>query len=125
MKYNPLIPGIGSLVLLSCASFNPQQAISSATGIAQIALTAYGQYQQAKTGHTDPATVVNQASADLSGIAALAQASIGKTPAAANLAQGAANPVPASDIVALLPSKPITQATVDSLFQAAAQVKQP
>lgn len=56
---------------------------------------------------------------DLFGIAAVAQGYLGKNPASANVAQGAAIPAIGSNVQAALPIGPITQATVNSLFQAA------
>lgn len=100
--------------------------ISTSVQIAALALDSYGKYAEATSGgqkisHAQIAAIV---SADLSGIAAIAQASIGKTPDQAGIVSGAANVMPAAPVVAALPNAPISQATVQTLHAAAAQASQ-
>lgn len=118
--------------LVGCASdgsLTPQgqKGVTTALQIAQIALSNYATIESAKSsgGKLTNAQVATLASNDLSGIAALAQANVGSTPSAANLAQGAANPTVGNAVVASLPSTPITQATVNTLYSAADQTNAP
>lgn len=126
------IVALVSLLLVGCASdgsLTPQgqKGVTTALQIAQIALSNYATIESAKSsgGKLTPQQVATLASNDLSGIAALAQANVGSTPAAANIAQGAANPAVGSAVVAALPPVPITQSTVNTLFSAAAQTNAP
>lgn len=66
---------------------------------------------------------IKTAAADIAGIAAQAQANIGKKPAQADVAKGAGTPAIGSAVQAQLPNVPITQSTVDQLFAAAAATK--
>lgn len=72
----------------------------------------------------ESARAIRTGSADLFGIAAQAQANLGQKPATARIAQGAALPEIGQAVQAQLPNAPITQATADALFEAAAQAKQ-
>lgn len=115
-------------MLLGCAkdgTLTPQGAQGITTGlqIANLALASYGQYAQATSGgqKISNAQIAALASADLSGIAAIAQANVGKTPAQAGIVAGAANVQPAAPVVAALPNAPITQGTIAALDNAAAR----
>ncbi|EDY16899.1 hypothetical protein CfE428DRAFT_5528 [Chthoniobacter flavus Ellin428] len=117
-----------SLLLVGCASdgsLTPQgqKGVTTALQIAQIALSNYATIESAKSagGKLTNAQVATLASNDLSGLAALAQANVGSTPAAANLAQGAANPSVGNAVVSALPNAPMTQGTVNTLYSAATQ----
>lgn len=125
-----------SLIVAACAStptsttpgkptFNLQQAAQTATGLVTLASAVYTQYNQDKAGKADPAAVTGQVNSDLNGVAALLQGYVGsgQTPAQVNAAQGAANPVAASTVVAALPNVPVTQQVVDTVYAAAAKAK--
>lgn len=71
----------------------------------------------------ESARAIRTGSADLFGIAAQAQASLGKRPASANVAQGAATPEIGRAVQAQLPNAPLDQRTVNALFEAAEQAK--
>jgi hypothetical protein len=121
---------IGALVT-SCSttqsantSANVSKVVSSASSIAALALQTYGTYAAVTQGTATPNQIANTASADLNGIASIAQAYVGSTPAAANLVQGAspATTTPASTVAKALPAAPITQAEVNNLYSAASLV---
>lgn len=123
---------IAIIALVGCASdgsLTPQgqKGVTTALQIAQIALNNYAAYANAKAGGSKltNAQIATLASNDLSGIAALAQANVGATPAAANIAKGAANPIVGQTVVSALPPVPITQQTVNTLYSAAAQATTP
>lgn len=109
----------------SVTTSKPNQAaidsgISFAEQLAQMAI----QIAAAKNGVPATSAAAKQvASADLSGMAAQAQAALGKTPVAANVAQGAATPALGSAVQAVLPATPISQQTANTLFDAAAAAK--
>lgn len=127
---------IASILILSAFAFagcdtttgqltpQGQLAVTTGLGIAEIALASYGGYAAATAGgaKVTPATYTTLAQNALYGVAALAQANVGKTPAAANIAAGAGNSVAGSAVQAAIPQTPITQATVQTLFDAAAKV---
>jgi len=117
-----------SVLLVGCAADGSltsqgQKGVTTALQIAQIALSNYATIASAQSsgGQLTNAQIATLASNDLSGLAALAQANVGSTPAAANLAQGAANPAVGSAVVSALPPAPMTQSTVNTLYSAAAQ----
>lgn len=116
-----------AILLTACSTTQQGQVLTSAAAIANTAMTDYSAYSSAQAGTLTPAqisAVATTASNDLNGIAALAQAysGTGATPAVAKLQTGAANVATAAKIVALLPNAPITQANVNTLYQAAALV---
>ena len=63
---------------------------------------------------------VTLAANSLFGVAAQAQANLGQTPVAANIAQGASTPAIGAAIQSALPNTPMTQSTVNILDSAAA-----
>lgn len=120
IKYLTLLP---LLFILGCAN-----AGTTATQIADLAITGYTAYAEAKSGQPLTAaqinTAVTSASNDLNGIAATAQAYVGKSVPVSTLVQGAASPAAASVVPQMTtPASVITQAQVDTLYQAAALVK--
>ncbi len=117
-----------SFALVGCASdgsLTPQaqKGVATAVQIAQLALNDYAAYENVKAGggKLTNAQIATLASNDLSGIAALAQANVGTTPAAASIAKGAVNPTVGNAVVSALPQTPITEQTVNTLYSAAAQ----
>lgn len=71
----------------------------------------------------DSARAIRTGANDLFGVAAQAQANLGKRPAAVNVAQGAALPEIGKAVQAALPNKPIDQQTVNAIFEAAEKTK--
>jgi hypothetical protein len=110
-----------TLLAFGCSSVPTASQIQALAGTA---LSLYNQYNQYKSGQIPSSQVPTVVAADISGIAALAQAYSGSglTPAQANIAQGAANPIPATQLVAAMPNTPITQTTVNTLYAVAAAV---
>lgn len=130
MKLHPfaLLALLALLFSPGCASngtLTPQgqQAITTGLGVAQIALNTYLGYEAAKSGGSvSTSQTAALAQNALYGIAQLAQANVGTTPAAANIAAGAGNPVVGSAVQSAIPQTPLTQATVQTLYNAAAAV---
>jgi hypothetical protein len=95
--------------------------------IAGLAFQAAQLYINSRGGNPIPSTVPSNPSLlafnDLSGLAAQAQANLGKTPLTANVAQGASTSAVGNTIMANLPKAPMTQDTVTTLTDAAARVK--
>jgi heptaprenylglyceryl phosphate synthase len=115
--------GCGTFKLAKPTQAQVAQGVTTAVGVADLALQTYVAVEQAKsTGKVSPTQIATLAQNDVSGIANLAQAYVGSTPAQANIAQGAANPAVGAAVQQALPQTPITQTTVNTLFQAAAQM---
>lgn len=98
-----------------------QVAVSNGVAIAeQIAGIAIQSFAASKgIPITSPAAQTG-ASAQLAGIASLAQANLGAMPATKTIAQGADNASVGSAIKGVLPTVPINQTMVNNLFAAAA-----
>lgn len=71
----------------------------------------------------DSARAIRTGANDLFGVAAQAQASLGKTPSRAAVAQGAALPEIGKAVQAALPNAPLNQQTVNAIFEAAEKTK--
>lgn len=97
--------------------------INNIAGLAFQAAQLYVASRGGNPGTTVKGSPATIASSDLSGIAAQAQANLGKTPLAANVAQGAGTSAVGNTIMANLPQQPMTQATVATLNDAAAKAK--
>lgn len=122
MKYiTPLL----ALVLVAACVTDPvtgKQTIDQAqvNSIAALAIDLAAQHYGVSPEST---TAIKAGAAQLFGIAAQAQANMGKTPTSANVAQGSAIPTIGNAVQAQLPSSPINQQTVNALFAAAAATK--
>jgi hypothetical protein len=104
-----------SVVLLTgCATLSPY-----VVPLADLAISVAGAYYHLPPTATQAATLAFN---DLWGMAAQANANLGKTPAQANIAQGASNPVLGQAVQKALPDAPMTAATVTHLQQAAQDV---
>jgi hypothetical protein len=101
-----------AVVLTGCTTLTPY-----VVPLADVAIAIAAAYYHVPPGATQVATLAFN---DLWGMAAQANANIGKTPAQANIAQGASVPVVGSAVQNALPNLPITAATV-KILQAAAQ----
>lgn len=109
------------IALLPGCAITPDQ-LSTAEQIAGIALNAAA----ARFGVSpESQKAIRTAVADLSGVAAQSQAHLGKTPTRAAVAQGAGNPSVGAAVQKALPDAPLSQKTVDQVFQAAALLEQP
>lgn len=79
------------MIVPACTTTSSSQALTAASDIADLAVSGLQAYAASKSGTLTPAqasqTIV-QASNDLNGVATVAQAYLGKTPAQANIAQG-------------------------------------
>ncbi len=116
---------IGSLVYLVACTTDPttgkqtidQTQVNSIAALAiDLAAAHYGV-------SPDSVTAIKAGAAQIAGIAMQAQANLGKTPASANVAQGAAIPSVGTAVQSQLPNVPINQATVNALFDAAKATK--
>lgn len=139
MKLSRILPFI-ALVLIACDSVSTttnkdgSTTVKSSTAnnatinnIAGLAFQAAQLYINSRGGNPIPPTLPTNPSLlaynDLSGIANQAQLNIGKTPLAANVAQGASTSAVGNTIMANLPKAPMTQDTVATLNDAAAKAK--
>lgn len=134
--FRPVLPVIGCLVAIAIAACTTVTApdgtktttvdqVAVNNGLAnaeQLAFTAIQFAAASKSISISNPAAKQAAFSDLSGVAAAAQASLGKTPTSANVAQGAASPVVGTAVQDKLPSTPITQGTVNSLFAAAQSI---
>lgn len=121
-----LIAILGLILLPGCASdgslnSNGQKVVTSAVAVLNLAIDTYAQVQGAKASgqKLNTSQIATLAKSDVAGVAQLAQAYVGQTPAQAGIADGAANPAVGSAIQNALPNAPITQGTVNMLFAAA------
>jgi len=112
MKTRVLI--LAAVVLTGCTTLTPY-----VVPLADLAIAVAGAYYHLPPTATQAATLAFN---DLWGMAAQANANLGKTPAQANIAQGASNPSVGLAIQKALPDVPITAATVQQLRQAAQDV---
>lgn len=140
MKFILALITIASLSLAACDSTSTTTnkdgsvTVKSTTAnnatinnIAGLAFQAAQLYINSRGGNPIPSTLPTNPSLlafnDLSGLAAQAQMNLGKTPLAANVAQGASTSAVGNTIMANLPKAPMTQDTVATLNDAAAKVK--
>lgn len=140
MKYILSILTIAVLALAACDSVSTttnkdgSTTVKSTTAnnatinnIAGLAFQAAQLYLNSRGGNPIPSTVSSNPSLlafnDLSGLAAQAQMNLGKTPLAANVAQGASTSSVGNTVMANLPKSPMTQDTVATLNDAAAKAK--
>lgn len=125
MKTRSILITLGAVAFLalpcallpSCANMSPQQKAGLAT-IADIAIGAAASHYGVPPSDTQAITTGVNA---LFGVASQAQANVGQTPAQANISQGSNVPAIGAAIQNALPNTPISQTTVDALFQAAQQ----
>ena len=103
-----------AVLLTGCATLTPY-----VVPLADVAIAIAAAYYHVPPGATQAATLAFN---DLWGMAAQANANLGKTPAQANIAQGASVPVVGQAVQNALPNLPITASTVKILQQAAQDV---
>lgn len=107
-------------LLLSACATSTLTPLQTAGQIATAVIAGEQTYAAAKNGTLTTA----QVAADLNGVAALSQAYVGtgKTPTQAALQTGASTATALASVVAALPNAPISQASTNTLWQAAAIV---
>lgn len=125
-------PTTGKTKLVPPTQAQVAAGVTDALQLTAFGLQVYSQMSQVKSGAIPKSDVPSLVYADMSGAGAILQSAVGSgmTPTQAVLASTSAAPIPGTfnnqtqllQVVSALPQKPVTQATVNTVFNAAAAV---